>query len=232
MKLTRLVCLVLCAAALTATVAFACDRTDKNASASASKASCSPHATTAANAVATKSGSCCASGATNATAAASAKGSSCGVGTATAAAKSAGCCMGASAAANCDMKGVHGACAVCSDEATCGNDLRSSGVRSQVVALRNGAMLVYSADAPEGVRALQATVARFNDHIMNAYNSGSATLCGGCKTFRGAMASGKFVRELVNVKNGCQVLLTSTDRSLVRRIHDMTGAQMAVRVRD
>jgi hypothetical protein len=41
------------------------------------------------------------------------------------------------------------------------------------------------------------------------------------------MASGKFSRELVNVKTGAQVLLTSNDREIVRRIHDMTGAQTA-----
>lgn len=257
MKLQRLAILALCTAAWTANAALACDGGAKgtSASAAATKSSCSAHATTATAAAGTGShaaASCgmdpskctpemqanctaamraqCGKG-TKATAA-NAKGAGCGMGTATAAnAKGGSCCMGASAAANCDMKGVHGQCAVCSDEATCGDDLRSSGVRSQVVALRNGAMIVYAADTPEGVRALQTTVARYNDHIMSAYTSGSSSLCGGCKTFRGAMASGKFTRELVNVKNGCQILVTSSDKALVRRIHDMTGAQMASRER-
>jgi hypothetical protein len=147
--------------------------------------------------------------------------------------KGAGSCAGAAGAsagmANCDM---HGNCAVCLDEVMCSNDLRASGVRAQVVALRNGAMIVYTADNAENVRSLQTTVARFNAHIMSAYGgSGEAALCGECKSFRGAMASGKYSRELVNVKNGCQILLTSPDRSIVRKIHDMTGAQVAARVR-
>jgi hypothetical protein len=149
-----------------------------------------------------------------------------------------GTCVGAAGAAgamagmtHCDKAAMHGDCSVCLDEATCSNDLRSAGVRSQVVALRNGAMIVFTAENAENVRSLQTTVARYNEHIMNAYSGGEASLCGECKAFRGAMASGKFSRELVNVKNGCQILLTSTDRSIVRKIHDMTGAQVAARVR-
>lgn len=257
MKLARLVAIVLCACAWSASMAFAGgDACAKGAHATAAKPSCSAHATTtaataactgtcsttgapctaeqrakctpemraacskgaSASAANAKGTSCCASGAS----AANAKGTSCCAGGASATnAKGTSCCAGGAAM-------MHD-CSVCSDEATCDNELRAAGVRSQVVGLRNGAMIVYTADTPEGVRALQATVARYNDHIMSAYSSGAATLCGGCKSFRGAMASGKFTRELVNVKTGCQILLTSTDKNMVRRIHDMTGAQVASR---
>jgi hypothetical protein len=123
---------------------------------------------------------------------------------------------------------AHMDCAVCSDEMACDDEVRGLNAHAQVVALRNGAMIVYTADTPETVRALQASVARHNEHILNSLaTSSEASLCGGCKSFRGAMASGKFSRELVNVKNGAQVLLTSSDRAIVQRIHDVTGAQAA-----
>ena len=57
-------------------------------------------------------------------------------------------------------------------------------------------------------------------------------LCSHCKPLRGAMASGKLVREVVNVQRGAQIVITSTDRATVQRIHEMTGAQVAARVRD
>ena len=123
---------------------------------------------------------------------------------------------------------AHGDCAVCTDQAACEEDVRALSAHAQVVALRNGAMIVYTAETPESVRALQAALARHNALIMGALAAnGDANLCGGCKSFRGAMASGKFSRELVNGKNGAQVLLTSDDREIVQRIHDMTAASAA-----
>jgi hypothetical protein len=130
------------------------------------------------------------------------------------------------AGGKCDMAGMPASgCAVCSDAMACDDDVHNLNAHAQVVALRNGTMIVYTADTPENVRALQVALARHNEQTMNAFATNSdASLCSGCKTFRGAMASGKFSRELVNVKSGAQVLLTSTDRTIVRRIHDMTGA--------
>ncbi len=123
---------------------------------------------------------------------------------------------------------AHGDCAVCADQAACEDDVRGLNAHAQVVALRNGAMIVYTAETPETVRALQAALARHNELVMGALAAnGDANLCGGCKLFRGAMASGKFSRELVNVKTGAQVLLTSSDRAIVQRIHDMTSAPAA-----
>jgi hypothetical protein len=158
----------------------------------------------------------------------------------TAAAASAGSCTAAGAkstmaAGTCTMHGAgkpdaaaaaHMDCVVCSDETACDEDVRGLNAHEQVVALRNGAMIVYTADTPENVRALQAAIARHNERIVGALATNSdASLCGGCKSFRGAMASGKFSRELVNVKNGAQVLLTSNDPAIVTRIHGLTGAQ-------
>jgi hypothetical protein len=204
-----------CAKGANATAAAAgmsADHCAKGASANASGATCADHCAKGANA--------------SASAAAAGKGyGTCPFHSAT---------MVMAAGGKCDMKGAshHDDCAVCADQALCDNDLRAMGARSQVVALRNGAMIVYAADSPENVRALQAAMARHNERMMTALGTGSdASLCGECRTFRGAMASGKFTRELVNVKNGCQILLTSNDRTIVRRIHDMAGSQVAVRTK-
>jgi hypothetical protein len=233
MKHLRLVALILATAAWCAAAAYACDDS-KGASASAANAKddCSAHAGTSATAASSSGGARCAMHGASAAA-------SCDrAAHASAMAKGTGCCMGTASAmaanGHCEAKAMaHNAdCSVCLDEATCDNDLRSAGVRSQVVSLRNGAMIVYTAESPAAVRSLQATVARYNDRIMSDYANGSdVKLCGECKAFRGAMASGKFTRELVNVHDGCQILLTSTDRSIVQRIHDMTNAQMAARVK-
>ena len=145
-----------------------------------------------------------------------------------------GCCgahsaTATAAGARCDMHAnTKTACSVCTDESACDGDMHTAGAHAQVVALRNGAMIVYTAETPESVRALQAALARHNEVTMAALAAnGGANLCGGCKSFRGAMASGKFSRELVNVKTGAQVLLTSSDREIVQRIHDMTVASAA-----
>ncbi len=139
-----------------------------------------------------------------------------------------------SANGKCDgsMADTHMGCAVCSDGASCSEELHGVNAHTQVVALRNGAMIVYTADTPEGVRMLQSTLRRHNEAVMNALASTSeANLCSGCRVFRGAMASGKFTRELVNVKNGAQILVTSNDKSIVTRIHGLTGAQSAQRAK-
>lgn len=230
MKHLRLVVLVLAATAWASCAAFAgSDCCSKSSAASAKSASCPMHASMSASGACPSTPSCpagspqCAKG-----------------GKTVKAASASGCCAGKAAMAasgsSCGMKpasagAAHMNCTVCDDEATCETALRSANVRSQVVELRNGAMIVYTADTPENVRSLQATVARFHDHIMGALSGSDASLCGGCRSFRGALASGKFARELVNVKNGCQVLYTSSDRAMVEKIHEMTGAPTAARTR-
>ena len=54
-------------------------------------------------------------------------------------------------------------------------------------------------------------------------------LCDDCKQLRGAIASGKLNREVVNVERGVMTLVTSNDRSVVQRIRAMTGQPIAMR---
>ena len=223
MKQLRLVALVLAVSAWGAASASACD-TPKSASAASAG-----------------SKGCCASG-TTATAA-SASGHACSPEMAAHCAKGAkmtmagGSCQmhGASmaSASHCEMHGLanHTDCAVCVDEAGCENEVHAMGARSQVVPLKNGAMLVFTAEAPKDVRALRAAVARHNDRVVTVLSGGDSGLCSDCKRLRGAMASGKLVREVVNVEHGCQVIITSSDRAIVQQIHEMTGAQLAARVK-
>jgi hypothetical protein len=215
MKHLRLVALAVVISAGFAVLAFA--GSGKGAKNSGSGDCCGTKAAAA-------SGSCSAHGTTAATASACPAGGK--------SAKASGKCSvsgTAAASGKCEMSGAaHGDCTVCADESACDGELRGLNSRSQVVTLKNGAMVVYTTETAENVRALQAALARHNEHIMNALATDSeASLCGGCKSFRGAMASGKFSRELVNVKNGAQVLLTSNDRGIVERIHALTGASTA-----
>lgn len=235
MKQLRLIALVLAASAFCAAIAFACGGAK---SATASNASCcSGGATaTAANAKGAK-GAKVANGAQCTpemqAACTPEMRAAC---TANKSAGAAGCSMhGASAAAGCagGSMAAHMDCAVCSDQMECEEDLRTSGAHTQVVALKNGAMIVYTAETPESVRALQATVARHNAAVVSVLNGQrDGKLCSQCKPLRGAMASGKLTREVVNVQRGSQIIITSSDRAMVQRIHDMTGAQLAARVRD
>ncbi len=228
MKQLRFVALVLAASLACAAIAFACGGSKSTNAAAAASGS-----------------SCCAAGA-GATAA-NAKGAK---GAKSAAAQctpemQAACtpemkaaCSASGAGASCGMHGTSASaammdCAVCAEGASCDEDMAATGAHRQVVALKNGAMLVYTADAPEGVRALQASVARHNASVMAVLaGQRSGKLCAHCKPLRGAMASGKLVREVVNVQRGAQIVITSPDRATVERIHEMTGAQVAARVRD
>lgn len=121
-------------------------------------------------------------------------------------------------------------CAVCADEMACDDDVKATGARAQVVPLRNGSMIVYMLDSDDNVRGLQAAVARHNNRVVSALQ-GDAKLCTACKKLRGALASGKLVREVVNVERGCQVLITSSDRSIVEQVHRCTNAQVASRTK-
>lgn len=142
------------------------------------------------------------------------------------------------AGTKCDSHGnasamAHGDCSACEDLAMCEEDVRATGARSKVVALKNGAMVVYTADTPENVRAVQTTVSRRNEQMLTAMKASTdGKLCGDCRSMRGAMASGKLHREVVNVESGCMTLITSTDRAIIQKIHSMTGAQMAVHIKN
>lgn len=214
-------------------------------------ASASKKGATAAHAACAASGSCgmsaeackamMASGACTAEmqAACAAKGAKAARGTKAAAASMDCCAAGAkgakaAAADGCGMNAMAGHagmdCVICADEAACDDDVKATGARAQVVPLRNGSMIVYMLDSDENVRGLQAAVARHNGRVVAALQ-GDTKLCPACKKLRGALASGKLHREVVNVERGCQVLITSSDRSIVEQVHRCTNAQVAARTK-
>jgi hypothetical protein len=244
MKQLRLLAFAIAATAWCATTAFACPGS-KNSAANAGGKSTTAVAASAKGAC-PASASCPMNSAqckANSATAASAKGActpemaaQCPMhGTATATAAGAGGCAtkgNATASGNCGMRGAthHADCAVCADEMACDDAVKATGARAQVVALRNGAMIVYTLDGTENVRALQAAVARHNERVIAALQ-GDTKLCSECKRLRGALASGKLVREVVNVERGCQLLITSSDRDIVQQVHAYTGAQLAARTK-
>lgn len=222
-----------CAKGASATAASAANcpmHAGMKTTATAANAGCAMHGTTASAASATKAATkatkekedgCCMG---NASATASSKpGASCAMhGSATA--------MAAGAKCDAHQMANHADCGACVDIASCEDDVRATGAHQQVVSLKNGAMLVYTADNSEAIRSLQQAVARHNEKIMAAL-SGDGKLCSDCKQLRGALASGKMTREIVNINSGCQVLMTSSDRNIVSKIHTMTAGQMAARVK-
>ena len=127
---------------------------------------------------------------------------------------------------------THGDCDACSDMATCEAALESASATSQVVALKNGVMYVYTADTPARVHAVQAAMTRRNDHMVQFATAGDRVhLCPFCKEMRGAAASGKLTREFVNIEGGCLTLVTSNDPAVVAKIHAQAGITTASRVK-
>lgn len=246
MKLLRLLALTIAATAWCVTAAAACDGA-KNASAGA--ASCGSKTTTAA-----AHPGCSMSGKTTAVTASAGKAAGCAAsaacpmsaeqckameasGACTAQTKAACAAHGAkgakTAAHQCDAHGTMAAlgdCVVCSDEMECDDEVKATGARMQVVSLRNGTMIVYTVDNHENVRAIQAAVARHNHGVVAALQ-GDSKLCPACKKLRGALASGKLVREVVNVERGCQILITSSDRAIAQQVRSCASAQVAARAK-
>ena len=128
------------------------------------------------------------------------------------------------------MGGVAHECSACEAWADCDQAVRALGAKTQVVSLKNGAMVVYTAYSNAGVKAIQSLVSKRNDKMVAALSASSdKKLCDECKQLRGAMASGKLHREVVNVERGCLTLITSDDRGLVQKIRAMTGQPVAMR---
>ncbi|MBI5710288.1 MAG: hypothetical protein HZC42_08305 [Candidatus Eisenbacteria bacterium] len=158
-----------------------------------------------------------------------------------AAATPAGGAIGAGAAGgSCSSRGTsaaagrwdHGDCDACADMARSEDELSNMGASVQTVPLKNGVMFVYTADSPARVRGVQAALARRNERLSAMTTAGDkAKLCPDCKALRGAAASGKLRRETVNIEGGCLNLMTSDDPAVVAKIHAMTGAQTAARVK-
>jgi hypothetical protein len=135
--------------------------------------------------------------------------------------------MGAMASAT-----AHSDCEACIDGWDCNEALDAAGAHRQAVRLKNGVMYVYTADSQGQVSAVQAAVSRRGDHMARLAAAGDkAHLCAECKSMRGAMASGKLTREVVNIEGGSLTLITSTDPAVVAKIHAMADTKVAARIK-
>jgi hypothetical protein len=114
-------------------------------------------------------------------------------------------------------------CDACADMAACESQLKSAGSNFQVVPLKNGVMYVYTAGDARNVRAVQAAINRRNERINALMSADNAKLCPDCKRMRGAMASGKLTREVVNIEGGSISLVTSNDPQMVSKLYSMAG---------
>jgi hypothetical protein len=140
-----------------------------------------------------------------------------------ASATGAGACTGHGMAKAADSY-QHADCDACADMAFCEGEVKSLGATVQIVPLKNGVMYVYTAADPRNVHAVQASMLRRNDRMLSLLAAGDkAHLCPSCKSVRGAIASGKMNRELVNIEGGCLTLMTSNDPATLSKIYSMAG---------
>ncbi len=130
-------------------------------------------------------------------------------------------------------KESHAGCDACADMGAFDAELTGASAAVQVVPIKNGVMFVYTASVPGKVTALQSTITRRSEQLQRIVAAGDkAHLCDGCKIMRGAMASGKVTREVVNIEGGALALVTSNDPALVRQIRAMADAnKTAARVK-
>jgi hypothetical protein len=127
---------------------------------------------------------------------------------------------------------THSDCDACADMALCNADLKSASGQTQAVPLKNGVMYLYTAEGPSQIRNVQAAMARRNQRWNALMASGDkARLCSECKAMRGAAASGKLTREVVNIEGGCLTLITSTDPAIVTKLHAFAGTPTATRIK-
>ena len=126
---------------------------------------------------------------------------------------------------------AHLDCDGCADMSRCAQEISGAGGRVQIVPLKNGVMYVYTAESSSGVRAVQAAISHRNERLAAWTTDGDhVKLCSECKSMRGAAASGKLNREVVNIEGGCLTLMTSSDPTIVTRLHEM-ASQAAVRTK-
>jgi hypothetical protein len=142
--------------------------------------------------------------------------------------------------ASCDGQGMtagmcedmHGKCDACADMAQTDAELMEGGTDVQAVPIKNGVMFIYSTSKPGQVSAIQSVMARRTEHLNRLVNSGDKVkLCPECRSMRGAMASGKVTREVVNIEGGALTLLTSNDPAMVKKIRAIADHTMAARVK-
>jgi hypothetical protein len=143
--------------------------------------------------------------------------------------------MASSAGGSCTAHGAVGASGACDAHSVMAlgfDDLESEGCRTQVVPLKNGVMFVYTAATPGKVNALQTALARRSERLSQVVASGDkAHLCPDCKAIRGAMASGKMTREVVNIEGGALTLMTSDDPTIVAKIHAVVENHRGMRTK-
>ena len=133
-----------------------------------------------------------------------------------------GQCSGHMSSSSTAARAMHADCDACADMADCEAELQGSGARVQMVPLKNGLMFVYTAASPGKVSALQSSLARRTERLNQLVSAGEkAHLCAECKAMRGAMASGRLNREVVNIEGGALTLMTSSDPSMVSKIYAM-----------
>src|SRR5439155_8202703 len=128
-------------------------------------------------------------------------------------------------------RAMHSECDACADMAQCAQELSGIGATAQIVPLKNGVMFVYTVDNPSKVRAVQTALARRSERMVRMTSAESAHLCNECKSMRGAAASGKLEREVVNIEGGALALMTSNDARIVARLHAMAGSPVAARIK-
>jgi hypothetical protein len=199
------------AKAATATVAASSGCPYMNGAATASSDHC-PHATSAAVTASTDG---CTGSSAKTTAVVAGAGGSCSMGKTTVTAGGGSCSAHG-------QSGTSGGCDGHSVMALGFDNLEGQGTRTQVVPLKNGVMFVYTAETPGNVNAVQTALARRSERLAQIVASGDkAHLCADCKAIRGAMASGKMTREVVNIEGGALALMTSDDPTVVAKIHAM-----------
>ena len=165
------------------------------------------------------------------TAVAAGSGGTCASKSAKAAATAGGSCTGHGMASMAAVNG-HADCDACVDMTDCSGALDAAGAHRQTVRLKNGIMYVYTADSPRSVSAVQAAVARRVDRMARLASSGEkAHLCDECRAMRGAIASGKLNREVVNIEGGSLTLVTSNDPTVVAKLHALADEKVAVRAK-
>ena len=121
-------------------------------------------------------------------------------------------------------------CDACSDMVLCNGELETAGTRTQVVPLKNGVMFVYTAEQAGNATAVQSAMARRSARLSQIVTAGDrAHLCADCKMVRGAIASGKMTREVINIEGGALTLMTSTDPLMVKKIRAMVDGNKIAR---
>ena len=125
-----------------------------------------------------------------------------------------------------------GECDACADMILCNGELETAGTRTQVVPLKNGVMFVYTAEQPGNANAVQSAMARRSARLSQIVTAGDrAHLCADCKMIRGAIASGKMTREVINIEGGALTLMTSTDPLMVKKIRAMVDGNKIARAK-